>query len=187
MKTKTFLLIIVTIIFSSNNVQSQWVNSTNGNPGIYFNNGNVGIGSLPTDSKFFVNGSTLLGGALSIYGAGLDGSGLKRFTINADYTNHKANYFDGAIGSDGNKMPFYFKWRGEQFNNSALTILGNHNVGIGTSTPSAALQVSNGDIYIEDITKGIIMKSPDGQCWRGKLDNSGNLVFSKIDCSKINK
>ena len=55
-------------------------------------------------------------------------------------------------------------------------------VGIGIDNPQAKLQVSDGDIYISDIEKGIIMKSPDGNCWRGVLDNSGNLSFTQIDC-----
>ena len=55
-------------------------------------------------------------------------------------------------------------------------------VGIGVEVPEAKLQVADGDIYISDIEKGIIMKSPDGNCWRGTLDNSGQLGFTSIDC-----
>lgn len=54
-------------------------------------------------------------------------------------------------------------------------------VGIGTSEPKARLQVADGDIFIQDINKGIIMKSPDGNCWRGTVNNSGQLVFVKLD------
>lgn len=56
------------------------------------------------------------------------------------------------------------------------------NVGIGTEEPAAKLQIADGDIYISDIEKGIIMKSPDGNCWHGVLDNSGRLNFTVIDC-----
>lgn len=38
-----------------------------------------------------------------------------------------------------------------------------------------------GNIYIEDIDKGIIMKSPDGRCWLGKLDNNGVLGFEVME------
>ena len=55
------------------------------------------------------------------------------------------------------------------------------NVGIGTTEPKARLQVADGDIFIQDINKGIIMKSPDGNCWRGTVNNSGQLVFVKLD------
>ncbi len=52
---------------------------------------------------------------------------------------------------------------------------------VGSHTPYAKLQVSNGDIYIRDINKGIIMKSPDGNCWRGTLDNDGKLIFELME------
>jgi hypothetical protein len=56
------------------------------------------------------------------------------------------------------------------------------NVGIGTQAPAAKLEIVDGDIYINDIDRGIIMKSPDGQCWRGTLDNSGTLQFNAVAC-----
>lgn len=56
------------------------------------------------------------------------------------------------------------------------------NVGIGTTTPNARLEIAEGDVYIKDINKGIIMTSPDGQCWRGTINNSGVLEFTPTDC-----
>ncbi|NOQ24222.1 MAG: T9SS type A sorting domain-containing protein, partial [Bacteroidales bacterium] len=56
------------------------------------------------------------------------------------------------------------------------------NIGIGTAKPNARVEIADGDIYISDIEKGIIMKSPDGQCWRGTLDNNGSLTFTQVDC-----
>lgn len=59
----------------------------------------------------------------------------------------------------------------------------NGNVGIGSSDPVAKFQVKDGDIFIEDIDRGIIMKSPDGNCWRGVLNNMGQLEFVLLpDC-----
>ena len=68
--------------------------------------------------------------------------------------------------------------------NSRMFIDGdNGNVGIGSDDPVAKLQVKDGDIYIEDINRGIIMKSPDGNCWRGVLNNLGQLEFILLpDC-----
>lgn len=60
-------------------------------------------------------------------------------------------------------------------------------VGIGTSEPKAKVEIKDGDIFISDINKGIIMKSPDGNCWRGTLDNSGNLKFSQINCTDLSE
>jgi len=56
------------------------------------------------------------------------------------------------------------------------------NVGFGTTTPNAKVQVTGGDIYIEDIDKGVIMKSPNGSCWRLTVDDSGNIVTTAISC-----
>jgi len=59
-------------------------------------------------------------------------------------------------------------------------------VGIGTTDPKARLQIADGDIFIQDIDKGIIMKSPDGNCWRGTVNNSGQLEFVKLsDCVNL--
>ncbi|MFH0865283.1 MAG: hypothetical protein V1904_03765 [Bacteroidota bacterium] len=56
------------------------------------------------------------------------------------------------------------------------------NVGIGTSTPQAPLQISTGDVYIENIGSGVIMKSPNGNCWRMTVDDTGNPVSTQITC-----
>jgi len=67
--------------------------------------------------------------------------------------------------------------------NFNLFISNGGNIGVGTGLPSAKLQVANGDIFIEDINRGIIMKSPDGNCWRGTLNNQGQLEFTLLpDC-----
>lgn len=42
-----------------------------------------------------------------------------------------------------------------------------------------------GDIYLEDIQSGIIMKSPNGQCWRGTLTDQGMLNFVLTDCPDL--
>ncbi|MFC2176474.1 hypothetical protein ACFLR1_05860 [Bacteroidota bacterium] len=62
-------------------------------------------------------------------------------------------------------------------------VLGNDvNVGIGTNAPSAKLTLTGGDVYITDITKGVIMKSPDGTCYRMTVANGGTAVFTSITC-----
>ncbi len=56
------------------------------------------------------------------------------------------------------------------------------NFGLGTSTPNSKLEVASGDVYISDINKGVIMKSPNGSCWRGTVNNSGQLSFQETTC-----
>lgn len=56
------------------------------------------------------------------------------------------------------------------------------NIGIGTSNPHSKLHLSEGDLYIEQINSGIIMKSPDGQCWKITVNNDGSLSTQNISC-----
>lgn len=55
-------------------------------------------------------------------------------------------------------------------------------VGIGAIDPKSKLQIANGDIYIESMDRGVIMKSPDGQCWRMTVSNSGQPEFNSVSC-----
>ncbi|MCD4792176.1 MAG: T9SS type A sorting domain-containing protein [Bacteroidales bacterium] len=90
--------------------------------------------------------------------------------------------FTGNLLQDG--QPFVnSKW--EETGDNIYYDFGN--VGIGTNAPETKLHISEGDIYLEDINSGIIMKSPDGQCWKGKVDNSGQLNFENIDCNTLLK
>jgi hypothetical protein len=56
------------------------------------------------------------------------------------------------------------------------------NVGIGNSNPQTPLQVSSGDVYIDNIGSGVIMKSPNGNCWRMTVDDTGTPVYTLVTC-----
>jgi hypothetical protein len=63
----------------------------------------------------------------------------------------------------------------------------NSYLGIGSYTnrataPRSRLHVFAGDVNIDQIGSGIIMKSPNGQCWRVTIDNSGNFIRTAIVC-----
>ena len=56
------------------------------------------------------------------------------------------------------------------------------NVGIGTSIPESKLTVSDGDIYLDNATNGVIMTSPNGSCFRMTVSDTGTPVFTSIAC-----
>ncbi len=66
--------------------------------------------------------------------------------------------------------------------NIRMTVTTDGDVGIGVTEPKSKLQITDGDVYIEDINKGVIMKSPNGQCWRVTISNTGQLVPTNITC-----
>lgn len=67
-------------------------------------------------------------------------------------------------------------------NGAAFTIDSTRNIGIGTIEPVSKLQVSDGDIYIDEIGSGVIMKSPNGSCWRMTVSDAGAAEFTAITC-----
>ena len=54
--------------------------------------------------------------------------------------------------------------------------------GIVTPIPKSTIHIFQGDVNIEQIGSGTILKSPNGQCWRVTIDNAGNLVRTAITC-----
>jgi hypothetical protein len=88
---------------------------------------------------------------------------------------------DAAIGTWSNHF-LSFKTNSA----SCMIILPNGNIGVGSGVPVAKFQVKDGDIFIEDINRGNIMKSPDGNCWRGTLNNQGQMEFNLLpDCVSV--
>jgi hypothetical protein len=118
------------------------------------------------------------------------GNILKDGDINDNAIINITPYVDNGLGwqnggYDYPEIRHYFRIRGYKSgvgDKPLFEIDQDGNVGISTKTPYTKLEIKDGDIYISDIEKGIIMKSPDGQCWRGTVDNFGSLNFTLITC-----
>ena len=159
-----------------------WVNDANG---IKYTAGNVGIGAPSKPSyKLYVMGET-------------NGIGSNPAVIASNDTWHTAmslknnNTQYSFIVSGPNDIelqPNNFGIYNAVASKWSLTINGqSNNIGIGNTTayPQPAksrLHVFSGDVNIDQIGSGIIMKSANGQCWRVTVGDSGNLISTAIAC-----
>lgn len=158
----------------------QW---TTDGTGIYYNNGKVAIGvsnSNPANSSAILS----VNGAIDHYS---DDSyqTVERFrntSSNQEYQLNIAgsNNFDFATKSFGIYNNTTNTWVLNTEGNSNNVAIGSYNY--KQSTPKSKLHVFNGDVNINDIGSGIIMKSPNGQCWRVTVSNTGAFVSSAIPC-----
>lgn len=63
-----------------------------------------------------------------------------------------------------------------------LMVHSNGNVGVGTSVPAARLQVGGGDAYVSTVGSGVILRSPNGSCFRVTVSNVGTLGTAAVAC-----
>ncbi len=163
----------------------------NGN-NIYYNGGNVGIGTTNPVELFEIHGQ----GVLKVLNSGAlyveryqDHVLVLRNTDTTD-SNVSDIVFQRGDGSGQNGYIYTHEDNANGIDRLGFSIVGadgvfllaNGNVGINTTTPESKLTVKGGDVNILDIGSGIIMKSQNGQCWRVTIDNSGNLVRTAISC-----
>ncbi len=73
---------------------------------------------------------------------------------------------------------------GMEFSSQNNFIFSGNNSGFGIVEPKAKVHI-NGDLLFENNMNGIIMKSEDGNCWKGTISNNGELIFSQIDCATL--
>ena len=125
--------------------------------------GNVGIGTTEPEKTLEVNGTFKVNDWSYMRTIDLDNSDIKNI--------------DELQGNGG------LKFKGEtSLTNTQMILSEEGNLGIGILEPAAKLQV-NGDIFIDDLFSGLILKSPDGQCWKGTADNTGSFILESINCN----
>ena len=176
-------------IISATAVSNQWLPDANG---IYYQNTLGGVG---------VGGNTESNGALTVTQKATGGFSAGIILKSSD-TWHTVMRIDNTSTSPFGSMQFNLAGSG----NSAMPArafslydgmanrfiwvtdgTNNGYLGIGSysgvaSVAKSRLHVFNGDVNIDQIGSGIIMKSPNGQCWRITIDNTGNLVRTSITC-----
>ena len=133
-------------------------------------NGNVGVGTNTPSRAFHLRG----GEGTSIV-ARIESQNENGATIDFRDPNTTGDWL-ARIGGSGDGLTFIAG------GNTRMNIIDNGNVGIGNTEPKSRLQVSNGDIYIDDIDSGVIMMSPNGQCWKMRVNNFGQPMFNLIPC-----
>jgi len=73
---------------------------------------------------------------------------------------------------------------GMEFLSQNNFVFSGKNSGFGIEEPKAKVHI-NGDLLFEHNLNGIIMKSEDGNCWKGIISNNGELIFSQVDCETL--
>lgn len=87
-----------------------------------------------------------------------------------------------AIGTNvsaNDAIPFAM---GSGSNQLTITPNGNVSIGGGQNAAKSKLQVTSGDVYIDTIGSGVIMKSPNGNCWRVTINDTGAFASTSIIC-----
>jgi hypothetical protein len=50
------------------------------------------------------------------------------------------------------------------------------------STPASKIEAKLSDLYISDMTRGVVMKTHGGKCFRIRIDENGKLYSKEIVC-----
>jgi hypothetical protein len=156
--------------------------------GINYQGGNVGIGGTSSTSaaRLTIQQAATGGfsGAMDIFSNDTYQT-VTRFrntTVNQEYQFNLAGTTNSAqpAGSFGVFHSTNLRW--VWYTNPTNSFMGIGSSGISITTPKSRLHVFNGDVNIDQIGSGIIMKSPNANCWRITVDNTGALVSTAITC-----
>ena len=140
-----------------------------------FEAGNVGIGTTAPGNKL-----TISNGVTNVF-TKIDANSIK-FTRASDGADRGLINFNGAetLTLDSNAANGVIKFLTD--GRFAMTVFSNQNIGIGTTTPAQKLEVSGGNIFINDAVIG--SSTPHAAITKTYLDSALNGVFSAIDIAQ---
>lgn len=158
------------------------VGSTSTTPIVVTNKDYIGINTISPVSAFDIQGinkseiTTLRIGqpASSTYGPEID--------LDNSANTNGVKWIISSSGSS-NQAPVGSLAFHQYGTGTRMVLDASGNLGIGGNfTPKARVEVNNGDVYLDTVGKGVILKSPNGSCYRVTVDNSGNLTTTAITC-----
>jgi hypothetical protein len=168
----------------------QWAPDANG---INYSLGNVGVGANSNTNAVF----NVMGNSSFPYTAEINSTFTWQTSLNLFNSTSIFKWYM-VTGGSANTQTTYGVGTGNfgiaKENTSSpgttfpIIIASDDKVGIGmglggtNNVPRTQLHVKTGDIYIEQIGSGVIMKSPNGQCWRMTVSDAGTPVFTAISC-----
>jgi len=109
-----------------------------------------------------------------LYNTYTSSTNFERLNLRWDTNVVKIGTEKGSAGGTARDLVFETNATGR------MIITSSGNIGIGNTSPTSKLQVTNGDIEVETIASGLILKSPDGTRYRVTAVNGGTLSVSAV-------
>jgi hypothetical protein len=165
---------------------SQWTTSGSN---IYYNAGKVLVGvNAPVNSNpttLLQVGSSTTEAALFLAGKG--GSNHSSIALGEFGGDKSWSMVHKGTANNGTNHYFSIEYQdGSSLIDGILKLTPEGNTALGYTynqvPPASKLSVKGGDINVVDVGKGVIMKSPNGSCWRLTVSNSGQPVFTSVTC-----
>ncbi|MBK7223398.1 MAG: hypothetical protein IPH94_19490 [Saprospiraceae bacterium] len=115
-------------------------------------------------------------------GSNYNNISLRDLSGNSWLINHK------SAASTNHQLSFdYYNSSTNTYMQYGLKLTAEGRIGIGydwNETPPATAKASikGGDIFINDANKGVILKAPNGTCWRITVSNTGTIISTSVSC-----